>query len=83
MSYSSSTTYKSIYSLDELYLQLAEIREAKRAVIVGGQSYGVGRRNLTRASLAELNKEEQRILNEIEKLINPVGRVRRIVYWDQ
>jgi len=68
--------------IEDLLLQLQEVRDAKRVVITGGQSYSIRGRSLNRVSLADLRREENAIINEIARLSNPPGRTRRMVYWE-
>lgn len=44
---------------------LAEVRNAIRAVLVGGQSYKIGTRELTRANLSELKALKTDLEQEI------------------
>ena len=69
--------------LQDLQLQLTEVRDAQRAVISSGQQYTIRGRSLTRASLAELRKEEASLLNEIARLTHFPGRTRRMVFWER
>ena len=45
--------------------QLAEIEKAIHTILVGGQSYRIGNRSLTRANLAELFWEKARLESEL------------------
>lgn len=56
---------------------LADLKKAKKKILVGGQSYSIGTNQLTRASLKEINAE----IKELENAINAyeqTGSTRRI-----
>lgn len=56
---------------------LADLKRAKKKILVGGQSYSIGTNQLTRASLKEINTE----IKELETAINAyeqTGSTRRI-----
>lgn len=46
--------------------QLEEINKAINTILIGGQSYKIGTRSLTRADLATLIKERNRIEAQIQ-----------------
>ena len=68
----------------ELQIRLSEVRQKIRDMVRSGvQSYGLGRRNIQYIRLEELRKEERYLMEQLERLCNPAGRARRVVYWDQ
>jgi len=44
-------------TIAELEAELAALKKAKNAILTGGQSYSVGGRNFSRASLSDINKD--------------------------
>jgi len=49
-------------TLEELQTELSELKAARRAVLIGGQEYEApGGRSTTRANLATLNSEIERL----------------------
>ena len=50
------------FTVEEL---VAEVDKAIRTVLVGGQSYKIGSRQLTRADLAELRAMRQELTSEL------------------
>ena len=60
--------------------ELAEVNAAISAVVSGAQSYTVGSRSLTRASLAELRRLKDDLLAELDELENGGSRG-RLVGW--
>ena len=59
----------------ELKEELADIKAAIKAIRTTGQSYSIGGRSLTRASLPELKKDRADIETRIDRLENG-GNVR-------
>jgi hypothetical protein len=45
--------------------QLAVVNEAIQTILVGGQSYQIGTKKLTRADLAQLRKMQAELLSEV------------------
>lgn len=56
---------------------LAALKKARLAIVTGSQSYSIGGRSLTRANLAEINKE----IAKLEGTIAP--KFRRVVVVDR
>ena len=65
-----------------LTARLEEVRKAISVILVGGQSYQLGRRSLTRANLSELLALEKQLEDDIDAARNPQGRFRRVVPRD-
>lgn len=64
MSYSARET-----RINEIRQDLANVRQAKRDLISGGQNVSVaGGVSVSRASLADLNKEENRLLAQLNAI---------------
>lgn len=56
--------------INEIRQDLANVRQAKRDLIAGGQNVSVaGGVSVARASLAELNKEENRLLAQLNAIV--------------
>lgn len=72
---------KRIYTIEQVEKFLADAIAAK-ARIIEAQSYGVGRRNLTRVKLDEINREIAKWENEKWAILNPGGRFRIVVVQD-
>ena len=67
-------------SREEVEQEIEQIRAARMAVITGAQSYTVGSRSVTKASLAELDK----ILGDLEaelEIIDNGGCMGHLVGW--
>lgn len=58
--------------------QLAEVRTAVTAVL-GGQSYSIGGKNLTRADLRALDAREQRLIKRLSMLNARSARTNRVL----
>jgi hypothetical protein len=65
---SASQTYRG-YTLEEAKAELELWKEAKRAAATG-QSYTIGRKQLTRYNLAEINAEIDRYTDIVQALTN-------------
>lgn len=70
----------SMRTIEEVQKELAEVNAAISAVVSGAQSYTVGSRSLTRASLAELRRLKDDLLAELDELENGGSRG-RLVGW--
>lgn len=53
------------YNTSDAATRLQQVREAIDAVLTGAQAYGIGSRNLTRASLSDLRKMEKDLMEEV------------------
>lgn len=58
-------------TIEEVQKELAEVNAAISAIVTGAQSYTVGSRSLTRASLAELRRLKDDLLAELEARKSP------------
>ena len=59
--------------------ELKDVNAAIKMILGGAQSYTIGSRSLTRASLAELRKWKKELEDEIAALSGGSGRFRRVV----
>lgn len=73
--------------MDSLNERLKEYRAAEQAILVGGQSYRIGNRTLTRADLGLIQAEIRRLLaagatEEDEPINTGYLRARRVLFRD-
>ena len=54
--------------IEELRSDLAQVREAQRKIVAGGQAYSGEGRMMTRADLAQLGTREQDLAQELSRL---------------
>ena len=67
-------------SIEEVEQELAEVNAAISAIVRGAQSYTVGSRSVTKASLAELRALRGELMAELAAIENG-GSCGRLVGW--
>jgi hypothetical protein len=71
-----------IQRLTELKEELLLYKNARRAIITGAQSYSLGSRSVTKVNLRDLQREIDRLEDEIAAIESPKGRFKRVVPID-
>lgn len=67
-------------TIEEVQQELAEVNAAISAIVKGAQSYTIGSRSVTKASLAELRSLRNELVGELAELENG-GSCGRPVGW--
>lgn len=65
---------------EEVQTELAEVNAAISAIVRGAQSYTMGSRSVTKASLAELRSLRNELTGELDQILNG-GSFGRLVGW--
>ena len=67
-------------AIEEVEKELAEVTAAISAIVRGAQSYTIGSRSVTKASLAELRKLRDELMAELAVIENG-GSCGRLIGW--